>query len=382
MPEIMVSAGEVSGDRYAALLAGRLREMDSVIKFWGIGGAELSKAGVEIVSNTVEKSVMGFTEPLKRICFYISLLKAVKREIKERKPDLLLLVDFTAFNMKLAKYGYEEGIPVVSFFSPSVWCWGVWRAAQMARWKVKIAAVLPMEYNAYKQAGADVCFVGHPLPELIKNRDKRLDLREHMKDSGYSRIIGILPGSREMEVRNLLAEFLKAAEVIFKKHSDCLFVLPVAAPHLKGLVENIAAQARTQIPLLVVDGRACDVIESSEFVITAGGTATLEAACLGTPLLAAYKVSPVTGFLARLLTRVKYFALPNIILGEQAVPEFFQKRAKGKWIGETALKLMENSAHMEKMKSRLAGAAQMLGDGKAVDRTAGIILDVLADRSA
>lgn len=250
----------------------------------------------------------------------------------------------------------------------------------MARWKVKIAAVFPMEYQVYRKAGADVCFVGHPLPCMIKNRARLLDLRDHFNSGKYSRIVGILPGSREAEIKKLLGEFLKAAEIIFKKYSDSLFVLPLAAPHLKAQVEDIVAKSGVQAPLLIVDGMAWDVIENSQLVLAASGTVTLEAACLGTPILAAYRISPLSGLFFRILAKVKYTSLPNLILGEQVVPEFHQKRANGRIMGQAALRLLEDGAGLNEMKSKLSKAARMLGDGNAVDRAARLILDILDNR--
>lgn len=375
MLDIMVSAGEVSGDKNAAAVIRKLQEIYGDIAVWGLGGRELAGAGAEIIHNTVENSVVGILEPLVRLRYYIGILNDARKKIIERKPSLILLVDFTAFNMKLAKFAYRYDIPVISYFSPSAWVWGKRRAVKMARWKAVIAAVFRMEYDVYEKAGAEVYFAGHPLPYDIRNRVKN-NLGNYGIDTG-KRMVGLLPGSRRQEIEALLVHFLRAAGIIHKNCPDTVFVIPAAAPHLKTLIEDITRKTGINIPVFVLDGLSLDVMEKSQVVLMASGTAALEAACIGTPYAAAYRVSYITGLFIRLFVKVKYMSLPNIILNEPAFPEFYQKKVGAEALAAAALAVLNDGAYAAGLREKLSEAVSCLGEDCAAEKVARLIADVL-----
>ena len=396
--EIMVSAGEVSGDKNAAAVVKQLKELCINITVWGVGGDYLAEAGVELLFNTVDRSTVGILEPLAGLGYYIKILKVLKKNIKERKPALILLVDFTAFNMRLARFAHELSIPVVSWFSPSAWVWGSRRAKKMADWGVVIASVFEMEHDVYKKAGAEVHFVGHPLPGEIKpgmgniadpmaikdvvsasmdkiNTGCTLDINGKM--IGEKTIVGILPGSRRQEVRMLLHEFLKAAEIIHSRHPECIFLLPAATKKLRSIIEDILLGAGSSLPLTILDGQSPEVMKNSKLILTASGTATLEAACAGTPFIAAYRVNIINSLFIKLFVRVKYMALPNIILGKQAFPEFYQGKANGYAIANAALKILEDESYESDIRDNLLKVRMSLGMGDSAKKTAELVRDIL-----
>lgn len=380
MHEIMVSAGEVSGDKNAAAVVRSLKEICKEVSFWGVGGTELSAEGMELLYNTVEKSSMGITEPLSKLGFYIKVYRDLKQRLQRRKPALILLVDFTAFNIRIARLANKLSIPALSYFSPSAWVWGRKRAFKMASWNTKIAAVFKMEYEAYKNAGAEVHFVGHPLPNEIKNRAKGSleNIGLNTLQNSNRCMIGILPGSRLQEVKKLLEVFLQAAALIYKHHPECVFVLPAATLSLRNYIEKSVKKLRTDIPLSIVEGRSLEVMENSKLIITAAGTSTLEAACLETLFISAHRLSLISHLFIKLFVKVKYMSLPNIILDRPVFPEFFQSKANVDNISEAALRMLEDTSYYNELKLQLKECVSRLGEENAALKTAKLIKEMLS----
>lgn len=394
MQEIFVSAGEVSGDRHAAMLVRRIKGIVGDVTFWGIGGRSLQEEGVRIFYDTVSISSMGLLEPLKKLAVYLHLLKDIKGKIRAARPSLLILVDFTAFNMKLAAFASKEGIPAISWFSPSAWVWGAYRAKKMAGWGTVIAAVFEMEYQAYARAGAAVYFTGHPIKEIITEQlaesnvieqEKAIGIegedRENIEDRGNhpseALIIGILPGSRKSEIKKLLPLFIRTAEIISSKHPEAAFILPLASDTLRSLVEQLLTASKTMLPIKIIDGDSIKTMKRAYLILTASGTATLEAACAGTPFIAAYKLDLLSLLFIKLFVKAKYMSLPNLILGEKAFPEFLQREAREELISEVVLSMINDGAYLGLLKEKLVKAVDRLGGENALDKAARLVVSLI-----
>lgn len=441
MPKIMVVAGEVSGDMQAARVIRALQERTDQLSFVGMGGEEMRKAGVKIVFDPTQLSTIGFVEAIKHLRKFYDLLGMLSRVIDEERPDLLFLVDYSAFNMKMAKMGQKKGIPVIDYFSPSAWVWGKWRAKKMARYGAKIAAVFPMEEEVYRKAGADVTFVGHPLLDFVRPELTSSGFRNLIGVGANVPLIGLLPGSRRGEITSLLPPMLEAARLIHAQMPEAVFVLPVASPVLQDLVRSVVCDAgyggslvavqgagqvgaqvagpegtgqagaqvarsegagqagaqvarpegsgqasaqvagagAEQLPLVFSAGHAYEVMANSEIILCASGTATLEAACIGAPMVIVYQTSKSTYGLSKILANVDFAGLPNIIAGREIVPELLQEHVTGANIAARALAVLHDPEAKAAMQAELQKVRQALGATGAVGRVADLILQMLAE---
>lgn len=375
----MVVAGEVSGDMQASRVIRALQQQRDDLIFLGMGGEEMQKAGVEILYDPTQISTIGFVEALKHLRKFYRILDLLSKAIDREKPDLLFLVDYSAFNMKMAKIGQRKGVPVVNYFSPSAWVWGEWRAKTMAKRGAKIAAVFPMEAEVYEKAGAEVTFVGHPLLDFVVPSQNSEEFRESLGLSLKDSIIGLLPGSRRGEIDTLLPPMLKAAQLIQQKRPDYTFVLPLASPQLEDQVCSLVDDLGTGLNLRLISGQAYEVMENSELILVASGTATLEAGCLGAPMVIIYQTSWSTYHLGQRLVKVKYVGLPNIIAGKEIVPELLQNEVTGEAVSQRALTILENPEKQRQIRADLAKVRQALGQSGAVERVANLILRTIQD---
>lgn len=379
MTKIMVVAGEVSGDMHAARVVQELKKERPDLEFFGMGSDELGKQGVEILFDPTQISTIGFVEALKHLRKFYKLLDMLSREIDRRKPDLLFLVDYSGFNMKMAKIGRQKGVPVVNYFSPSAWVWGEWRAKRMAKYGARIAAVFPMEVDIYQKHGADLTFVGHPLLDMVEPEMDRQEFYDYLDLEDEESFIGLLPGSRPGEIESLLPTMVDAARLIYQQFPEMNFILPLASDRFREMVNEIIEDSKGEVPIKIITGHAYEVMDNSELILAASGTATLEAACLKTPMVIGYQTSLSTYYLGKLLTKIDYIGLPNIIMGKEVVPEFLQKEVTGQNLAEAVLKILKDEDRLEEMKEELARVRKALGEAGAVKRVANLILDTLEE---
>lgn len=372
MTRLLLSAGEASGDMHAADLIAALRARVDALDMFGIGGPLMQQAGVELLFNPTTMSTVGFVEALKSVQVMRRVLSRLGEAMDERRPDAVVCIDFSGFNMRLAELATRRKIPVVYYLPPSVWAWGRGRAEKLARLGVTVCAVLPVEVEAYKQAGADVVFVGHPLLDRVKPQASPEEVRRELGVTEKQPLIALLPGSREQELKQLLPPMLEAAAIVHRKRPDARFVLPVAHTLSARVVKQFLPD--TGAPLAVIEGRTYDMMNAADVGLLSMGTATLEAAILGLPHVACYRVSGATYLLARRLVKIAHFALPNIIAGSEIVPERVQHDVTGPKLAEALLPLLEPERH-EAVRQQLSQVRDALGSGNAVGRTADIILD-------
>ena len=346
----MIVAGEVSGDMYGGRLAGALQELAPGTSLTGIGGDAMAQAGVELEVHISDLSVMGLWEVLRDVGRLRKILKGARESLRNLKPDGLILIDSYRFNIELAKEASRLGIPVVYYVAPKLWAWGKGRIKHLKNHVNHILAIFPFEEEFYRAQGMPVSYVGNPLTEIL-NDPAVNSVHPLAKEKGDT-VVSILPGSRISEVRHLLPHFLGAAQLISRElEGNVKFYLPVPQTISRSLVESMVDGAG--IDVTIITGRSREVLGISDMSLIASGTATLEAFLLGIPQVVAYRTSPLTFFLAKMIYRIDRFSLPNILAGRDVVEELMQDEVIPERLARAALRLLEDngSARMKYMQA-------------------------------
>lgn len=375
MYKIMFSAGETSGDMHGANLARALKEICPNIELFGFGGPQMEKAGVVLCKNMLDYSVMGFWEVLKNLRKMFKLKADLVEEMKRQKPDILVLIDYPDFNWRLASEAKKLNIPVFSYIPPSAWAWRKGRAKNVANIADKIVAIFPFELQVYKDAGADISFVGNPLMDNVHESMSKHQACEYFNIDLANDNILLLPGSRKQEIANLLDPMLEAAQIISKERQTAKFFLPVAP----GIDINYL---NDRISVYDVDVKLCfdktyDLMNCCDFAIATSGTVTLEAALMGLPSIVLYKMSAITYQIAKLFVKIKFFSLPNILADKKILPELLQDEVSGKTIAQYAKTLYKDTNTSKLIKEDLSIVKQKLGEPGVADKTAKLILQTV-----
>lgn len=370
----MLIAGEPSGDLHGARLAKAILERRPEARLSGMGGEQMRQAGVKLLFDPTKISTIGFVEAIKNIQVLRKVMLKLAETIRQQRPDVVVLIDYPGFNMRLARMVKAEDIPLVYYFSPSAWAWGKSRAEKVAQTATKVVSVFPFEAEIYREAGADVTFVGHPLLDIVKPSMPAQEVRESLGIALKAPVVGLLPGSRRQEIELLLPEMLAAARVIKSALPEVRFVLPRAGSIEMALLQKHLDKA--QVEVQVVDGRAYDLISISQAVIATSGTVTLETAVLGVPMVIIYKTGASTYLLGKMLVRIPHIGLPNIILGRMAMPEYVQHDVKPEIIAAQVVRMLTDAEYAAALRADLAEVVQRLGKPGAVGRTADLVLAV------
>jgi lipid-A-disaccharide synthase len=302
-------------------------------------------------------------------------LRTLREHLAEAKPALLICIDFPDFNLLLARTAYRLGIPVCYFISPQVWAWRRGRVRTIRRLVRKMLVLFPFEEALYRGAGVDVAFVGHPLLDTLAAVPSRERCRERLGIRDEARILGVLPGSRAAEIRRHLPLLLDAAAKIRAEEPGIGLVLGLGDTADRTAVEAVVAEA--YVPVQVVQGRTPEVMRAADFLLAVSGTVTLEAAILGTPMLITYRLGLLSYWIARMLIRVRFVGLPNLVAGEGIVPELLQDDATPGRLAATALEVLRSPDRTARMREALAEVRRRLGEPGAVDRAAREILALL-----
>jgi lipid-A-disaccharide synthase len=368
-PTILLSAGEASSDMYAARLAVDLRQRTGA-RFFGMGGPRMAEAGVELIADYHEVAVVGIAEVLHKIPAVVSVQNRLAREAVRRKADLAILVDSPGTHLGVARRLKPKKIPVGYFIGPQIWAWRAGRVRIVRRRVKKMVVIFPFEEQIYRDAGVPVAFVGHPLVDVVKaDVSREIFAAQHGLDPDQP-IVAVLPGSRQNEVaRNYPVIAQACAEI---SHTPGLigqtqFVLIAASGLERELFEPYAQPGLT---IRRVEGRAYDALAAADCAIVASGTATIEAALLGTPMVVVYRVSPVSATLARPLIHTRFFAMPNLIAGGQVVPELIQNAFTVEALVREISILIDSPDERAAMKADLAKVSSRLGPGGAIERAA------------
>lgn len=368
-------AGEASGDLHGAHLVAAVRQIDPEVQFFGIGGENLERAGMKLLYPSHALSVVGLTEVFIKLIPILKALKKVKESLDQERPRLVILIDFPDFNLRLAKIAHRKGIPVLYYISPQVWAWRPNRVKLIAERVKKMVVFFPFEVPLYKAAGVDVEWVGHPLVDMVKPALCKEEAFRKFGLDPQKRTIGLLPGSRIHEVKRLLPPLLAAAGLLHREIPDLQFVIPLAS----GLSEDILSpwMRNSPAPVKLIQGWTYDVMNISELLILASGTATLEGAILGKPMIIVYKVSLLSSWVGRAMIRVKHIGLVNLVAGKWIAPELIQKEVTPQRIAEEALRILRDSSLRQKMVESMREVRERLGDPGAAQRAARIVLSML-----
>ena len=378
MPPIslLLSTGEASGDMYAARLATALQQRADV-KIFGMGGPQMRAAGVDIITDYSEVSVVGITEILSHLPSLIRAIRKLVSAAEQRKPALAILTDFPGFHLRLARKLKFRKIPNAYYICPQFWAWRPWRV-RIVRRRFRLAlCIFPFEEKFYSDAGVPTKFIGHPLVGHVKPSQSRAAFRAAHQFHPEEPLVAVLPGSRSAELRQHLPVLRDACLRIRAAEPRAQFVV-AAAPGGNGA--SLAALREgwdTQLPLRVVANQTYDALAASDAAIVSSGTATVETALLDVPMVVVYRVTPLTALLAKPLVRTKFFSMVNLIAEKRAVPEFIQSDFTPERVSNEVVALLQDPAKRDAMRTDLAEVRRRLGPPGAVDRAADAILALI-----
>ncbi len=378
--KILLVAGEVSGDLHGSHLVEAIQRIEPEVQFSGVGGEGLERRGVKLLYPSHSLSVVGITEVFVKLRTILKALRGLKRSLEREKPDLVILIDFPEFNLRLAKIAHRRGIPILYYISPQVWAWRPKRIRLIAQLVRKMVVLFPFEVPLYEAAGVDVEWVGHPLLDIVKPTLPKEKAYQQFGLDPKQRTIGLLPGSRSHEVERLLPPLLASAHLLQKEIPDLQFVIPLAP----GLPKTILSSRMKNIsvPVKVVEGFTYDVMNLSDLLITASGTATLEGAILGKPMIIIYKVSFPSYWIGRALIRVDHIGLVNLVAEKEIAPELIQKDVHPQRIADEALRILRDPILSRKMSESMGEVCQKLGKPGAAQRAARIVTSLLHEAEA
>ena len=365
---VFISCGEPSGDIHAAALLSALRKQRPDLKCDALAGPSLRAAGVYELHGIEQLSVMGFTEVFSAIPRALRILADIKRHLSAVRPDAVILVDAPAFNFRVARSAYELGIPVYYYISPKIWAWRTNRVHFLKKYVRKIISILPFEVEFYARYGVTVDYVGNPLVDIIDLPAlNAVPVNEHH--------IGIMPGSRKKEIDALLPEFGRAAQILHQT-SPALTFLCLRAPNVDA--NRLRALWPPAVPLRIIEPEErYAAIKSCQLMLAASGTATLECALIGTPTVVAYKLSGLTYSLGKMVVKVPWVSLANLIFAEAVLPELLQEEADGPNVAALAARWLAEPEITRGIRRKLATLPDKLGPPGAADRAATIILQDL-----
>lgn len=373
---IWLGACDVSGDQNAARLARAIRVQAPDVRLLGAGGTAMRDAGVDVGVSTTHLSFTGVLGAARILRELTSLFRQVQRQVIAARPDLVVLVDGEIASFPFAAWLRRKKIPVVFYFPPQVWLWGRWRLPLTVPLARRVLSAFRDEAELYRKAGADTVWTGHPLRDSM-----RVDYNPEpaLRDVGLDPqrpIVALMPGSRRNEIETLCPPILGAARLLQERRPELQFALPLASEQLRPELERQLRQSRLR-DVAVYRPESYEVLGRAEVVLQCSGTATLETALLGIPSVIAYRCIPLEYFFARLIMRVRFIGMPNILLGEMVQPEFFHRNVDAGRLAEEAWSLMTDRIRRERIQSRLAALPELLGPPGALERAGAAVLDLV-----
>jgi len=377
-PPLLISAGEASGDLHAGRLAAALRERGAS-ELFGLGGEHMRAAGVELIAESREVSVLGITEILHRLPQLRRVFRRLLEAVDARRPPLAILVDFPGFHLRLARHLRRRGVRNVYFIAPQFWAWRPWRVRIVRRRFERALCIFPFETDFYREHGVNAEFIGHPLVGRVKPSCSRQEFRARLHLDPARPVVALLPGSRPAEIAHNLPPLLEACRELSASRG-AQFVL-AAAPGLPD--ETLAPALESGLGIQLSSGATYDVLSSADVAVVSSGTATVEAALCGAPTVVVYRVSPVTAAIARPLIRAPYFAMVNLIAGRPVVPELIQDAFTGPAVAREVGRLLDSPAAREAMQRDLATVETRLHGphGDAVSRAADVVCEMLSGKA-
>jgi lipid-A-disaccharide synthase len=374
--KILIVAGEASGDLHGSSLIRELKNINSQLHFFGIGGDRMRKEGMELVYHIDKLSIMGFFEVLKNIGLIREVMKSMVKLAEERKPDLVVLIDYPGFNLRFAKRVKKIGIPIAYYISPQVWAWGGNRVKKIKGLIDKMIVIFPFEKELYKKFDIDCEFVGHPLLEVVRPVLSEEDFQSKFDLRKNEVLLGLLPGSRWQEVEKILPIMVQTAELLGARIKNLRVMLGLASTIKKERVQIILDQFKSKVEIL--ENLTYDLMKHSDLLLVASGTATLESAILGTPFVVLYKTNFWTYLLAKSLVSIPNIALANVVAGKKIVPEYIQNKAVPKDIAEEMYDILTNKPRYKSIQNELSSVKEKIGEAGASKRAAQIINGIIS----
>lgn len=374
-PHIVVCAGELSGDNLAAGMMRAASAKRPALRFTGMGGEQMRAAGAETLIDVSELAVVGLWEVVTQYARLKRLLRRMQHYLEETRPDLLVLVDYVEFNLRLGAYARGLGIPVLFYVSPQIWAWRQSRIHRIKRSVDAMAVLFPFERAIYEEHGVTVRYVGNPLVDQVAPPDH--DLRTELGLDPAQRLVGLLPGSRSGEIRRHWPLLLTTARCLSRYRTDLHFVVPVASGITETMLDALGSRDGLPITLLSGRSRSHHVMASSDLLLISSGTATLEAGLLQAPMIVLYRMNPLSHALFSRLVRVPHIALVNIVAGRQVVPERIQRAANPQALCREALGWLDDPRQLAGIRESLAQVRERLGPGGADERVAAMVLEML-----
>mgnify|MGYP002633252361 CR=1 FL=1 len=373
---IMISCGEASGDLYAGALATALRVQAPEVELFGLGGDRLRAAGATLVGDFAGLAVTGLTEAVRVLPRSYATYRRLVTAARERRPDVCVVIDFPDFNFRLMAAMRRLGVPVVYYISPQLWAWRPGRMQTMRRFVDKVLVIFPFEAPLYEKAGVPVQHVGHPLVDLVQTAQTRPVFLGDLGLAPEAPTVALLPGSRPNEVQRMVPGLAAAIPLIRSRVDGVQFVVAAAPSLSTDVFDPLTAQGA-----VLVHHRADDVLASSDVVVTASGTATVQAALHERPMVVVYRVSPLTYWLGKSFLKVDTFAMPNLVAGRRIVPELIQDDFTPDRVAEETVGLLTDAARRAQTSEALRRVREQLGAPGASGRAAAAVLDVVAGAS-
>jgi lipid-A-disaccharide synthase len=371
---VLLVVGEASGDLHGSHLVRALRERDSALEISAVGGEALKREGAKIIFDVARIAGMGLTELAGNLTSLWRAYSQVKKNLREQRPSLLILIDFPDFNLRVARVAKRLGVPVLYYISPQVWAWRKRRIAEIARLADRMAVVFPFEASLYEKAGVKVEFVGHPLLDVARASRPREETLARLGLDPSRQTIALLPGSRRREVAYHLPVMIEAAEILSREMA-LQFILVRASTVGRDSLERTLSGSSVGVSLS--DGDAYNVLHACDLAWTASGTATLETALMLRPMVIVYRLARMTYALARRLVRVNFIGMANIIAGEKVVPELIQNEVTAERIAAESRAILGDRELRVRMISKLSEVRAKLGSPGAAGRTADIALAMM-----
>jgi lipid-A-disaccharide synthase len=371
---VVIICGEASGDLNASDLAKELMAQEPGIKISGVGGPLLRQAGAELYADIKGLAVMGLFDVLMKLPQFLALKKLLVRKIREDKPDAVVLVDFSGFNLRLAK-AIHKSVPVIYYISPQVWASREGRVKTIQTCISKMIVIFKFEEAFYKKHGINADFVGHPLLDIVRPSVKKKEFLHQFHLSGSKTTITLLPGSRKGEIKKILPVMIRTAALIRKHIENSQFIIAKSPYVESSIYERIITGSGLKVT--VIEGKTYDCLNSADFALVCSGTATLEAAILQKPFAVVYKTTLLNYFLYRPQIKLPHISLVNILAQKEVVPEYIQFRATARKLSKMVIDTLHNSAALERMKKELEAVTALLGEKGASNRAARVIISLI-----
>lgn len=377
LKKIFIIAGEASGDLHGAKLIRDIKSLDPNIQFIGMGGPSMKQAGAELLVDATQLSAIGFFEIVSKIKQNIAAFRKLRAHIKKEQPDLIILIDYPEFNLRFARSAKKFNIKVLYYISPQIWAWRQKRINIIKKYVDLMAVVFPFEVDFYRRANVPVKFVGHPLAGHVKTSMSTLDARHLFEISENSRIIGLMPGSRQSEIKYIFPVMIETASRLKEFDPNIQFILPLAPTLSKEDFDPYLEKSNLNIKIVTRD--LYDAMQMCDAIIVASGTATLEITLLGIPMVIIYKGSKLSHAIVKKLVKIPHVGLCNIMANKKIIAEFIQEEATASNIANEVVQILSHEQYAAEIKHQLYEVTSQLRNEKNIEQLSKIVIHLLGE---